>query len=467
MIVLLTLVFVIGLAASNGLAKTAYMEKLKGAKVTLLAVQMPMFSPYWNLAEEFSKKYGIEVEVAIFPFDQMREKTLLDMSSHTGRYDLYMVDVMWLSEYATGKYLEPLKKYIDNPDLTEPEFDIDDFVPRTFNGTGVWDDIIYCVPIGQGTMGQEWRIDYAADAGLTYPTRFDGKWTNDMMLEYAKKMHRPDKGYVGFAPMARRFEWQWNFTQFLYSFVPPDRIGDEFVDKDWKVTINSPWTLEALDWYLQLRDVAAEGSASHGYNEGITAYTTGKSAGGVFYAEWIRNDIEGPNANETRGKSAHLHTPIGPHGRIDPFFGSWGLAISVDSKNKEAAWAFLQWLTAPEQAKRCIAAGSTPVRHSTFTWPETNNYAPWFVELYPFFLKTANPDERIRIPEWAEIADIMGLYGNKTWTNEISPKEALKKMEREIAKALKQGGYYNPNIPNPPQHWRDLSYYDQKPSSFK
>ncbi len=34
-------------------------------------------------------------------------------------------------------------------------------------------------------------------------------------------------------------------------------------------------------------------------------------------------------------------------------------------------------------------------------------------------LKETNPDERIRVPEWAEISDIMGEEGNKVWIGEI------------------------------------------------
>ena len=467
MIVLLTLALVIGLSASSGFAKTDYMEKLRGASINIVTIPFPQFSAYWDLIPEFEQKYGIKINIDAVPFDQMREKVLLDMNSHTGRFDMLCVDVMWIAQYAIAGYLEPVKKYIDNPDLTEPDFDVDDFLPRTYAGTGVYEDVLYVIPIGQGTMAQEWRTDFAADAGLIYPKRFDGQWTTTKMMEYAKKLHQPDKGIAGFAPMPVRFTWGWNYTQYVYSFTPPDQIGNEFVDKDWKVTINSPAALDALKWYLSLRDVSPEGSASLGYNESLGLFQQGKAAGVPNYNGFTGGFIEDPKVSQAAGKTAHLHTPIGPNGRVDPFFGSWGLGISVDSKNKEAAWVFIQWLTAKKQQLRTVKKGTPPVRHSQFQLPALKELQPWYVELYDFFLNTANPDERIKIPEWGSLGEAMGLYGNQAWTGELSPEKALKKMERDWAKILKRGGYYNPKVKKPVQHWRDLSYYDRLPSKWK
>ena len=87
--------------------------------------------------------------------------------------------------------------------------------------------------------------------------------------------------------------------------------------------------------------------------------------------------------------------------------------------------------------------------------------------MYEFQLHYTNPDERVRIPEWAEISEIMGLYGNKAWLDEIKPEEALETMEKEITKVMKTGGYYDPKMKKPAQSWRDLTYYDLPPYQWK
>ena len=441
-------------------------KDLKGATITVLTVEMPMLKAYWKMIPDFEAKYGIKVIVDESPFDQNREKTLLDMSKHTGRFDIFNVDCMWLAEYSAAGYLEPLMKYIKNPGLTEADFDVADFVPRIFSGNGVWEDIVYSIPMGSGTMGQSWRADIAADYGLSFPTKWQ-EWTTDKMMSYVKKLHHPEKGYAAYVTQPRRWEWGWTFIQLIMAFTSPGRIGDEYLDKDWKVTINSKDNLAALNWYLGLRPYLPEGSANFGYDEVATTYQQGRAAGTVNYSEWIINHYEDPSVSKAAGKSVHIHTPVGPGGRIDPFFGSWGIGVSADSRNKEAAWVFIQWITSKSVQTKAIAAGGDPVRHTTYKSDATKKYMPWYVALYDFYLKYTNPDERVRIPEWAEISEIMGLYGNKAWLDEITPETALASMEQEMTKVMEKGGYYGDTVKKPAQSWRDLTYYDRSPDQWK
>jgi ABC-type glycerol-3-phosphate transport system substrate-binding protein len=64
---------------------------------------------------EFEEKYGIKVRVDEVPFDQYRQKSLVEMQQGTGAYDFYAVDVMWLAEYAAAGFLEPLMPHVRTP----------------------------------------------------------------------------------------------------------------------------------------------------------------------------------------------------------------------------------------------------------------------------------------------------------------------------------------------------------------
>lgn len=456
----------IGLAAPAQ-AQTEAQKKLQGTELVVLAVQMPQYQALWAQIPEFEKKYGIKVTFDESSFDQMREKTLLDLSKGTSRNDVIMVDIMWLAEYATAKYLEPLSRFVKNKDLTEDDFDVDDFIPRVFSGTGVWDDTTYTIPIGAGVVTEVFRKDMMEQAGIKVPERFDGTFTTDAFMDTVKKLNQPEKGVAGYVTQPQRWYWGWTYTQLMYAFQKKENFGNEFVDKNWNITINSPDNLAALKWYLGLRPFVPKGDANFGYPEILSLYQQGKAAGTITYHEFTGGHFEDPKLKEIAGKNAYLHTPIGPHGVVDPFFGSWGLAISKDSKKKEAAWTFIQWITSKQQMMKGLKAGMGPTRHSTYKSPELKDVLPWYVPLYDYMVKVANPDERIRVPEWAQISDVMGLYGNKAWLNEITPEEALERMDKEIKSAFKKGGYYRKDAKNPPQLWRDLSYYDRKPSEWK
>lgn len=439
-------------------------RQFEGRSITVLAVQFGHHQHLWNQIPEFEKETGIKVNLEYAPFDQAREKTLLDMSKKTGRFDLFTVDIMWLAEYAAAGYLEPLAKYLKNKDLTADDYDLDDFVPRIFSGTGVYNDVLYNIPFDAGTVGHEFRRDWMEAAGLPIPSRFDGKFTHTAFMNTIERLNDTSKGVAGYVTQPQRWFWGWTFTPLMYAFQKPGNVGNEFVDKDWNVTIANDDNLAALKYYLGWRKFTPKNDANFGYGEVVSLYQQGKAAGGIHYLGFIGEQFEG--SSPVAGKNVYLHSPIGPHGRTDPFFGSWGLAMSTDSKQKEAAWVFLQWATAKAQLQRAAEKGGGMVRHSQFKSAAVAKAQPWATEIYDFYLKTANPDERIRVPEWAQISEVMGLSGNKAWLNQMTPEQALETMAKEMKDAFRKGGYYRSGAKNPPQLWRNLAYYDKKPSGW-
>jgi multiple sugar transport system substrate-binding protein len=446
-------------------AQSARMRQFEGTTLNMLAVQFAHHDALWAQIAEFEELTGISVNIEFAPFENTRERTLLDMSSRTGRYDVFTVDIMWLAEYAAAGYLEPVSQYLGNPDLTAEDYDVNDFVARVYSGTGVYGDTMYNVPYDCGTVGNMFRADLMEAAGITVPSRFDGSFTADAMREICGTLMENNQGLAGYVTGPQRWFWGWMFTPYLYAWQDPANAGNEFVNADWEVTINSENNLAALEYYLGLRDFTPADDLNYGYGEQLAVYQQGNAGGSITYSGFIGAHYEDP-ALPVAGKNVALHTPVGPSGRTDPFFGSWGLSISVDSRQKEAAWFFIQWITHKDRLTRAAIGGGTAVRHSTYQNQEFQSVAPWHAEMYDYMTNTANPDERIRVPEWAEISEVMGLYGNRAWGGEISAEEALEGMARDMQAAFRRGGYYRDGANNPPQLWRDLSYYDRSPADW-
>lgn len=446
-------------------AEAARMKAFEGTTLNLLAVQFGSHAALWAQVPEFEAATGIKVNIEYAPFENTREKTLLDMSSKTGRFDLFTVDIMWLAEYAAAGYLEPVAKYIADPELTAEDYDVNDFVSRVFSGTGVYNETMYNVPFDCGTVGNMFRADWIEAAGLKVPDRFDGSFTTDKMMEICAALNDPSKGQAGYVTGPQRWFWGWMFTPLMYAFQDPAKAGNEFVNEAWEVTINNEDNLAALNFYLGLKQFTPKDDLNYGYGEQLAVYQQGKAGGSITYSGFIGEHYEGPGL-DIKGKNVALHSPVGPKGRTDPFFGSWGLSISVDSKAKEAAWLFVQWITHKERLRKACIGGNPAVRHSTFQDAEYQAAQPWGAALYDYMDKTANPDERIRVPEWAEISEIMGLHGNRAWGGEITAEQALEAMQSDMTGAFKRGGYYRSGAQNPKQLWRDLSYYDRKPADW-
>jgi multiple sugar transport system substrate-binding protein len=450
-------------------AQTEAQKALAGVEIRYLQPAMPQFAALRKFIPEFEEKYGIKVTVDEVPFDQYRQKSLVEMQQATGAYDIYAVDVMWLAEYAAASFLEPLMPFVKNADLTEDGYNIDDFVPRVLSGAGVYNDTLYAIPIGAAPVGTTFRQDVAEAAGIKMPERFSPEFTTDFMYEAAAKVNNPESGMIGFAQMPGRWFWGITFLPYLYAFQTPETVGDEYVDKDWKITINNERTIDAINYFVSFKPMMPADSANWGIDEATAVYQQGNAFGLWNYIDFIKGFFEDPQAHpEIAGKNVHLHTPAGPHGVIDPWFGAWSFGLSKDARQKEASWTFIQWITSPEIQERATEFGAGPVRHSTYKSETLAKFQPWWPVAYEFMMSQTNPDERIRVPEWAEISDIMGEEGNRVWIGEIDAATAAANMEKRMTEVMRRGGYYIPGRTDlPPQLWRDLSYYDRLPSEWK
>ncbi|SDN04077.1 ABC transporter substrate-binding protein [Ensifer sp. YR511] len=449
-------------------AQTTTQKALAGNEIHFLAPSMPQFAALSKFFPEFEQKYGIKVVVDEVPFENYRQKSLVEMQQGTGTYDFYAVDVMWLAEYAAAGFLEPLMSYVKNADLTETNYDIDDFLPRVISGTGVFNDTLYTIPIGAGPVGTTFRADIAEKAGFKLPERFSPEFTTKYMFDAAKKVNNPESNMIGFANIPGRWFWGVTYLPYLYAFQTPQTRGDEYVDKDWKITIDNDRTVASMDYFISLKQFMPSDSANWGIGEATAVYQAGNAFGTWNYQDFVKGFFEDPATQaKVAGKNVHLHTPAGPDGMIDPWFGAWSFGLSKDSKNKEATWTFIQWITSKDVQERATQYGAGPSRHSTYKSETLAKYQPWWPAVYDFMLKETNPDERIRVPEWAEISDIMGEEGNRVWIGEIDSKTAAANMQKRMSEAMRKGGYYIPGRNDlPQQRWRDMSYYDRLPSQW-
>src|ERR1043166_9475714 len=52
-------------------------------------------------ARDYEAKTGIHINIAEFPYANLFEKELMDLDSHTGAYDLIMMDDPWFPKFAS------------------------------------------------------------------------------------------------------------------------------------------------------------------------------------------------------------------------------------------------------------------------------------------------------------------------------------------------------------------------------
>ena len=92
-----------GCGGSGGKSSKADGDKpYSGEKLTVLYMSGVYAEAAESMVDEFEEKTGATVEVVDFPYTTLHEKTLLDLTSGTGSYDVVDVcKVSWDGEFCT------------------------------------------------------------------------------------------------------------------------------------------------------------------------------------------------------------------------------------------------------------------------------------------------------------------------------------------------------------------------------
>ena len=116
------------------------------------------------------------------------------------------------------------------------------------------------------------------------------------------------------------------------------------------------------------------------------------------------------------------------------------MGIPANSKNQEAAFLFIQYITSKAGDRRMVELGGDPVRMSTI-----EHFKDQFAE-YPVIqeqLPCADPDWRPLIPEWNELnIDVLGQALTEVITTD-KPIQPIMDAAAEKARAImEREGYY-------------------------
>jgi multiple sugar transport system substrate-binding protein len=141
--------------------------------------------------------------------------------------------------------------------------------------------------------------------------------------------------------------------------------------------------------------------------------------------------MDNPQMSQTAGKWAYAPMPcyMDPatgQKRCAATYGSQGIAINKHSKNKEAAWKYLEWLISYDTQKKLIddpRAGFASARQDLFDYQtQTPGTARWAS------LKSITGGwgfDVWTIPEYGQLLDIQQNYLNLAYIGAISCKQAL------------------------------------------
>ncbi|MEO0691908.1 MAG: extracellular solute-binding protein [Pseudomonadota bacterium] len=412
-------------------------EEYAGTTLVVNFPAHPHYNAVMEVLPEFTAQTGIEVEVDMLPYLDMRERQTLELALDEGAYDLISYVVFSKADYVYADQLENLAKYFMNPRLADPNYDPEDLIDGYVQNIGVAGGekgylpgptgSLYGLPFGSETSVLYYRADIFEKHGLEVPTDYDA------FLELACQIPELEPGMGGVA--SRAASGHQASHAFLLHLAP---LGGRVFDEAWNPIINNEAGAEAASALKQIVDCGPEGSSAFGPAEAANAFAQGQAAmflDSIAFASTFEDESRSTVAGNV-GWAAH---PAGV--RAASQTGGFGLGIPANAEHKEAAFLLMQWLTSKEGDLLTAMAGGNPSRFSTYQDADLNAAKPWSAT-FGEALEFADPDWRPIIPAWGKINADIGTTMSQVLTDDLDIQEALDGIAERTRALMEEEGYY-------------------------
>jgi len=345
-------------------------SRYRGTKIRFTSEATPPTVVLNQIKKEFTDPTGIEVEIEIVSLEQVLSKATQDVQGRLGAYDLYYLDQSWVAAFAQD-CIDPIQLYKDKPELAMPDFDFDDFCRPLVEGAalvdGKWMGIPFDIPI----FILMYRKDLLDKHGIKVPTTYP-EFTNAVK---AITQAESADGVFGTGLQAKfgHYSLECDWSQAVWGH------GGSVFGQNKRFSGNDEQGIAGLNWYQELLNYAPPNSTAATWDGQFEMMRSGKVALVQSWSELF----PGLDANDSKvpglWEPAKPLTPTALRSPADcgfnekPNAGHQGgslLALSKYSKNREAAWVFMQWGTCKATMTRCtLAGGFAPTRNSCFMDP--------------------------------------------------------------------------------------------------
>lgn len=286
----------------------------------------PYESAWKAKAAEFEEMTGVSVVIDAVPWENLREKSVLELASGTGAYDVVYVHPSWFVEFAQNGYLMPVSEYASAEETGAYVANLlEDYV---LNGT------LYGLPDFIGSQVLAYRTDIFEEHGLKAPE----SWS-DILAACEALAGNADYSPITF-PAKKGGTLASAYSAFLVS------NGGWYLDGDGKAAMDTDAAREAMELLQTLAQYEAPGYLNAHWDENGQTAANGKAAMAVIMSvngAWLEDE----NSSATAGKWAYV--PIrSDKGTVGGIVDDYCWSVVEGSKNAAAAGEFVKFITGTE-----------------------------------------------------------------------------------------------------------------------
>lgn len=394
---------------------------LAGTTISFASMNDPFAFVIEEMLPMFTEQTGITVNMDIIPYVGLRERTLTDLVSGTGSFDVITMDIVWMGEWVESGFIASLDPWIERDGI-----DLNAFIPGALEGLTFWNGGAYGMPIGAYHFLMFYRPDLLEAAGLEFPETYED------LFRVARTLQNARDNFHGIAvPMVR------GAPIVHYGLAYLSGAGGGLFNEAGDLTIADTTARRLFSYYKDMLEIGPGGMLSYDWFSVSEAFQQDRVA---FLGAWnvVAGGFENPAESRVAGRTGYGMLPVLNRGDTPTVpFGGWSLVINESSRQQEAAWEFIKWLTSAEVQLEYARRGGTPVRFDTLENAELQAKYPWF----PIVLDIernglSDASFRPRIPEWIAMEEALGLRLNQAIIGQLRVDEALSILEGELRNIL-------------------------------
>lgn len=370
-------------------------RKFEGTTIRVMMGKSAFTPVIQKQIKEFEALTGITVKDEHYPSAPGRRKVIMELGAGNTDLEVFQGMMKTAYQYNAAGWLEPLDKYVNDPELTNPDYDFDDFYSTTL-------PIIDGKLIGISTSCNPQVFMYRKDLFEKYGIEVPKNWKE---LEAAAGVLKSNLDAGTFAWISRmNNENSAPFSAFLHT------NNASWLDSNGNPVFNSPQAIEALQFYGRMaREYGPPGAASLGWKEVIGAISQGKAAMTVEISIFAGLVLENPKRSKVAGKLGYALVPPGVPGNFQTMLPLNMLHISSLSKKKEAAWFFLQFMSGKKSTMTVKMLGLPTTRKSSWNDPRwlAKDRLPELTKIQINGIKTGLRGFELPIAEFTEARPVL------------------------------------------------------------
>jgi len=239
-------------------------KRFQGKELFLMLTKHPFIDVLEKHIPEFESLSGMKVKWETLPEIQARQKLTVEMTANAGGIDAFFTSLhVEKKRFWKAGWYHPLNKFLQDPSLTSPDFDWNDFSPGARAGVTQPDGSISALAAFIDANVLFYRKDLFAAKNVTPPK------TLAELEQLVPKLHAPPGTYG----IVLRGLKNANATQYPSILFP---TGGTYL-KDGKAVLDSKEGVAALDLYARLlRQYAPPGVVNFNWYECSASFMQGQ-----------------------------------------------------------------------------------------------------------------------------------------------------------------------------------------------